>query len=216
MSEQIDIFDDYMNVVTQADKRIAHTEADLLHQTFALLRYNPQKRVMCFQTIYQKSSYGFNRPDYLDFTVGGHISANETILSGGIREIKEELGLDVAPQNLHYCFTRRIHKNIENYYINEFQHIFLNFYFSEKELCNKEIMEKEVKSLIEVSSDSLLDLLAGRLPSITGKEYIIKDSEFAAKNISLTSHRFIKDYLEEGLIETLINTINTYCKICTN
>lgn len=137
-------------------------------------------------------------------------------LSGGIREIKEELGLDVAPQNLHYCFTRRIHKNIENYYINEFQHIFLNFYFSEKELCNKEIMEKEVKSLIEVSSDSLLDSLAGRLPSITGKEFIIKDSEFAAKNISLTLHRFIKDYLEEGLIETLINTINTYCKICTN
>lgn len=90
MSEQIDIFDDYMNVVTQTDKRIAHTEADLLHQTFALLRYNPQKRVMCFQTIYQKSSYGFCRPDYLDFTVGGHISANETILSGGIREIKEE------------------------------------------------------------------------------------------------------------------------------
>lgn len=77
-------------------------------------------------------------------------------------------------------------------------------------------MEKEVKSLIEVSSDSLLDLLAGRLPSIAGKEYIIKDSDFAAKNISLTSNRFIKDYLEEGLIETLINTINTYCKICTN
>lgn len=216
MSEQIDIFDEYMNKITQADKKVAHTEANLLHQTFALLRYNPIKKVVCFQTVYPKSSYGFDRPDFLDFTVGGHISANETILSGGMREIKEELGLEIKPENLHYCFTRRINKHIGNYYINEFQHIFVNPYFSEKELCQKETMDAEVKSLIEVSFDGLLDLLNGYKSSIAAKEYVIKNADFGAKGISLTLNRFIQDYLEERLLETLINTIVTRCKIYTS
>lgn len=208
MSEEIDVLDEQMNKIAQVDKKFAHTSANLLHQTFALLRFNPVKKVVCFQTIYPKESYGFSRPDFLDFTIGGHISANESIVSGGIREIKEEIGLDIKPQDLHYCFTRRINKQINNYYINEFQHIFINEYFSESELYNKARMDSEVKSFIEISFDSFLRLLQNHYISIDAQEYIVAENIVKAKDIKLTIDRFIQDYLNEGLLLTMLYTLN--------
>lgn len=44
-------------------------------------------------------------PNGLDYSMGGHISAGETYLQGGLREIEEELGLDLTEDDLEFVHT---------------------------------------------------------------------------------------------------------------
>ena len=64
-------------------------------------------------------------PDSLDVTVGGHLGAGEEALDGGLREIGEELGLQVAPEDLILLGTRRAELEIPAGIDREFQEVFL-------------------------------------------------------------------------------------------
>ena len=64
-------------------------------------------------------------PDRLDVTVGGHLGAGEEALEGGLREIKEELGLQVAAGDLISLGTRRAELDIPAGIDREFQEVFL-------------------------------------------------------------------------------------------
>ncbi len=64
-------------------------------------------------------------PDRLDVTVGGHLGAGEEALEGGLREIEEELGLQVAPRDLIPLGTRRAELKISAGIDREFQEIFV-------------------------------------------------------------------------------------------
>lgn len=48
-----------------------------------------------------KDSY----PNYWDISCGGHVVAGEDSLTAAIGELREELGLQVAPSELEYLFT---------------------------------------------------------------------------------------------------------------
>ena len=64
-------------------------------------------------------------PDRLDVTVGGHLGAGEEALEGGLREIEEELGLQVAAGDLLSLGTRRAELEIPAGIDREFQEVFL-------------------------------------------------------------------------------------------
>jgi isopentenyldiphosphate isomerase len=64
-------------------------------------------------------------PDRLDVTVGGHLGAGEEALEGGLREIEEELGLQVAAGDLIPLGTRRAELEIPAGIDREFQEVFL-------------------------------------------------------------------------------------------
>ncbi len=64
-------------------------------------------------------------PDLLDVTAAGHLRAGEEILDG-LREIEEELGLEVRPEQLVPLGTRRIERGIPGGGLDrEFQEAFL-------------------------------------------------------------------------------------------
>jgi isopentenyldiphosphate isomerase len=64
-------------------------------------------------------------PNRLDVTAAGHIGAGEETLEGGLREIEEELGLKVAPDELVPLGTRRSELEIPAGLDREFQEVFL-------------------------------------------------------------------------------------------
>jgi isopentenyldiphosphate isomerase len=64
-------------------------------------------------------------PDRLDVTVGGHLGVGEEALEGGLREIKEELGLQVAAGDLMPLGTRRAELELPTGIDREFQEVFL-------------------------------------------------------------------------------------------
>jgi len=64
-------------------------------------------------------------PDRLDVTVAGHLGAGEETLEGGLREIEEELGLPVNPDELIPLGTRSVESQIPAGLDREFHDVFL-------------------------------------------------------------------------------------------
>lgn len=77
--------------------------------------------------IQRRSKTKINHPDMLDISVAGHVSSGETSLQGAIREIKEEVGMDVTKNQLEKIGSVKV-EGILNHgtYINkEFNDIYL-------------------------------------------------------------------------------------------
>ena len=65
-------------------------------------------------------------PGDWDVSVAGHVSAGESILEGALREVKEEIGLDIQPSDLVPLDIRKNTNRFDNGVIDcEFQHVFL-------------------------------------------------------------------------------------------
>jgi isopentenyldiphosphate isomerase len=65
-------------------------------------------------------------PGLWDVSVAGHVSYEESILEGALREVKEEIGLDIQAQDLHQIDIRKNINRFENGITDcEFQHVFL-------------------------------------------------------------------------------------------
>ena len=65
-------------------------------------------------------------PGFWDVSVAGHVSAGESILEGALREVKEEIGLDIKISDLIPLDIRKNTNRFENGVIDcEFQHVFL-------------------------------------------------------------------------------------------
>jgi isopentenyldiphosphate isomerase len=64
-------------------------------------------------------------PGFLDITAAGHLQSGEEVLSGGQREIAEELGLKVKPSRLVPLGTRRVEQEIPGGCDREFHDVYL-------------------------------------------------------------------------------------------
>ena len=49
-------------------------------------------------------------PGYYDFSAGGHINLGETVVEGAIRECREEIGANIAAEDLQFAFTKPFNK----------------------------------------------------------------------------------------------------------
>ena len=154
----IDIFSDRYEHAGTADKKDAHAQG-LWHRTFSALLINPATRTVTLQKK-APGRAGFDRPDYADFTVGGHYHAGEAI-PDGVREACEELGLhdldyaDFFPLGIRQTAVTLAPDRIER----EFQHWHLLPYHSL--LDSIPLDDAEVSGLVEISLDDAIALAAG-------------------------------------------------------
>lgn len=102
-------------------------------------------------------------PDAWDVSVAGHISAGEDSVSTSIREVNEELGLNVCAKDLLYLFTIKTSNVVQNTYLeNEFQDIYL----VKKDVdVSKLVLQKE-----EVSEVKLVHFRQLKKDIASGKE----------------------------------------------
>ena len=103
-------------------------------------------------------------PDLWDVSVGGHYSAGEGI-EGGIREMQEELGLIVDPDDLIHAGWR--HARVDSDLIHD--HEVQDIYFLERpiELSALAPDPSEVPAVALVTGKMLLDLTEGRCHQAT-------------------------------------------------
>ena len=153
----IDVFNDRYQHQGTADKREAHRQG-LWHRTFSALVVNPATR----RVILQKKSpdrYSFERPDYADFSVGGHYHAGETI-DQGVREVHEELGLPITYPDLHPLGVRQTAVTLAPDYLErEFQHWhLLPLAVSARDIP---LADAEVSGLVELDLDDAINLATG-------------------------------------------------------
>ena len=105
--ELLDIVDRYAQPTGfTVDRDTAHAEG-IRHRTahvWILRRRGNQVQVLLQKRSACKDSF----PGCYDISSAGHIPAGVDFLPSALRELKEELGLDARPEELHYCGRRRI------------------------------------------------------------------------------------------------------------
>jgi len=121
--ELIDILDeDGRKTGIAKAKEVAHKEG-LWHRGAHVWVINSQGEIL----IQHRSPNMENYPDRWDISVAGHLSRGEDSIAGALREVKEEIGLDLAASSLEFLGTtkRQAVLNNETYFDNEFCDIYL-------------------------------------------------------------------------------------------
>ena len=107
-----------------------------------------------------------SNPNMLDISSAGHLSAGDDSLTGAIRELKEELNLDVHPNELQFIKTlKRSSKYTSTFINNEFDDLYIlrtNKKIEEMQFQKEEISEiffvtyKEFKNMVNNKQPDLL------------------------------------------------------------
>lgn len=64
------------------------------------------------ELLWQKRADEIDRyPGYYDISAGGHINLGETVVEGAIREVREEIGVDITANDLQFAFTKPFNQN---------------------------------------------------------------------------------------------------------
>lgn len=165
MDELIDIFNQNYEHIGTAQKSKAHSEG-IWHQTFHCWMTR-QREDMLFILVQKRADSKEDSPGMLDVSAAGHLRAGE-IKEEGVREIKEELGVDVLAHDLLYLGMRVAEYQYKKLINKEFNHVYL--LIDTTPLHSYKLQKNEVKSLLEININDFTDLFMGRVNSIQCSE----------------------------------------------
>ncbi|MDR1025785.1 MAG: NUDIX domain-containing protein [Lactobacillus sp.] len=183
--EYIDVFDINQNHLGREEIGKAHLES-MWHKTFHCWIIRPNNKIL-FQL---RSKDMRPCPDLLDTSAAGHLSAGETI-EDGIREIKEELGINVDFNTLQEVgFYKHISNNSakKGTYNKEFVYV---YFLKDYTPLDEYIMQpEEVDGVYEVDIKDGFKLFNNEVEEISvyGFNRITKQLE----TISVSKDKFVK------------------------
>ena len=121
MDELVDILDaDGQPTGKTAMKSIAHSQG-LYHPTIHVWFYTTSGQIL----LQQRGRHKDTHPLLWDVSVAGHIGAGEGVVPSAIREVKEEIGLDIGPGELQKIgIYLSVHEH-ENLIDKEYHHSFI-------------------------------------------------------------------------------------------
>lgn len=182
----IDVYDSNYNYLGRVDPKVAFRNG-LWHRVFSCTIILPESRSILLQKKHP-GLYPFDRPDHLDESAGGSYEAGESI-EEGVREIREELGIDVPYEDLipigirQCCFSTSL-----EYVSNSFQHLHL--------LCLDMLLEdfplgnEEVRGLVQVNIEDGIDLLLGKRPEIEAPAFFVDSEGRRTVSVTITKDSF--------------------------
>ena len=120
--EYFDILDDNGNLTGRTKLRNeVHRDGDW-HKAVHIWIINNNGDILLQRRCATKDS----NPNMLDISCAGHLTAGDNSLDGAIRELKEELNLDVNKEDLMYIKTiKRSVKYTETFINNEFDDLYI-------------------------------------------------------------------------------------------
>lgn len=165
--EMVDVYDENGELLGQATSRLAHS-AGLWHRSFHCWIVSPRPDGAGWSIVLQRrGQWSKSYANYLDISVAGHYRAGEAV-EGGIRECKEELGIDVHPDQLRLIARRTINERVDNGSLNrEFQDIYLMH--GEPGLDAYRLGYPEVAAVYECDLEDLRDLVSERTQRLRAK-----------------------------------------------
>lgn len=182
--EVIDIYDENHKYLGKCEKGLAH-KLGLWHETFNGIIVNKKNKSIVFQIKNAKHNQVHDM-DTIDISVGGHYKAGEKI-EDGIREIKEESGIEIKFKDLIYLGERQVSIKVkEDYIVREFQKIFIIPY--NNSITNLKCQDDEVTGFIEFKIDECINLFLKKKTKIIGIDNNKKSVEVTLKN-------FIETYM---------------------
>ncbi|MGP4062659.1 NUDIX hydrolase [Halobacillus sp. H74] len=98
MKEMLTVFNNEGKPTGIKDRDEVHRDGEW-HETFHCWFFE-QKDKEIYLLFQQRSSEKKDFPDLFDITAAGHIEAQENLMTAGLREIKEELGLELKAEQV--------------------------------------------------------------------------------------------------------------------
>ncbi|WP_216827506.1 NUDIX hydrolase [Alkalihalobacterium elongatum] len=160
-SEQITIFNEEKKTIGVASREEVHKKG-YWHEVFHCWIVSKEKgKDYIYLQLRSKDKKDY--PNLLDITAAGHILADESI-EDGVREIKEELGIDVMFEELislgiiDYCVTK------ENFIDKELANVFLHI--SDKGFDEFTLQLEEVSGIFKAELKDFIGLWFGEKETI--------------------------------------------------
>jgi isopentenyldiphosphate isomerase len=211
-TEMIDICNESMEWIGTASRRDIHLQG-LWHQTFQcwVLQDSPSEGWRLLFQLRHKDKEAF--PNLLDISCAGHLLAGETV-EDGLRELKEELGLDAGYEDLYSCGIMKEENRISPVCMDrEFCHVFL--LESRTALAEYDFQQSEVTGLFLLRLDDFAQLLNGVRTSITAEGILLRDTEVKEE---VNQEIFLKDIVQhsKAYYPFLLDRINRWLEIRLN
>jgi isopentenyl-diphosphate Delta-isomerase len=132
--------------------------------------------------IQRRSAKKDTHPNEWDISVAGHLSAGEASITGALKETKEEIGLDLQPDDYKLLFTITNQSTPRGFINNEYNDVYL----VRKDLdLNKLILEDDVAEVKFIKVKELKKII-----ECEGKGFVMHDEEY----------RRLFDYLKDNRI----------------
>lgn len=159
----LDIYDENLTRLGMKARDAVHRDGDWHRVFHCWIIYQDDDGIDYILAQYRSSEKQFF-PEKLDVTAAGHYEAGETI-QDGIREIKEELGIDVVFNKLISLGLRVDAARYDNLRDYEFSDVF--FLINDQPLGEYKLQPDEVSGLVKFKVDDGLAMLTGNVDSIS-------------------------------------------------
>lgn len=191
MKEYLDVLDSKMNIIGKEERKTIH-EKGLWHQTFHcwIIKKIGGTPYLLMQRRDKSKKVG---PNTLDITAAGHLSTGETPISGGIREIKEELGIEVSSDKIIPLGIRIAASEKPNNINKEFCHVY--FLEHDADLDDYEFLDGEVSGLVEIPIEAGLKLFTNETDRISCNAILVEDGQRRSQVIEVRE----SDFLPRGI-----------------
>ena len=201
--ELLKIFDENQSPKGTATREDVHLQG-LWHETFSCWFVGSEKGnwLIYFQL---RSNQKENYPGLLDITAAGHLLADETV-KDGVREVKEELGIDLYFEELEPLGVIPTTISSEKQIDREFIHTYLYRYeASLEEFC---LQEEEVSGIVKGSFSDFEALFLDNRPAMGVEGILYKEGN----RISFSRMVEKKDFVphEMSYYERVIGGIKEY------
>ena len=160
-SEQIRIFDESRNQIGVANREDVH-RLGYWHEAFHCWFISKEMGID-YLYLQLRSDKKKDYPSLLDITAAGHLLANETV-QDGVREIKEEIGINISFQELiplgiiEYCVMK------ENFIDKELANVYM--YKSDESFDDFILQEDEVAGIVKTEFNHFVELWFGKRETI--------------------------------------------------
>lgn len=106
-----------------------------------------------------------SNPNMLDISCAGHLTAGDDSLTGAIRELNEELDLDVKPSELQYIKTiKRTSKYTATFINNEFDDLYI--LRTTKNIEDMKYQEEEISEIFFVPYKEFKNMVNNKQPDL--------------------------------------------------
>jgi len=173
VTEILDIYDDQLNWIETKERGAVHRDGDWHRVFHCWIAYRDTDG--CDYLIVQRRGADKDLfPDRLDITAAGHYQAGETVRDG-IREVREELGIDVKYDQLIPLGLRIAMGRYRDLIDHEFVDVFLLIH--DQKITSYAYQVEEVAGLIALPLDDALALFAGEQDTIHAQAVGVQTGE---------------------------------------